>query len=85
MSTKSLAQLGRTGIYDHFIRRKATIVDIGLGSVKDVAKHADLLPLTGDGVLGKGFEIKLKDRKEKNKEFKDLVPEISGKKEISLF
>ena len=43
------------------------------------------LPLTGDGVLGKGFEIKLKDRKEKNEEFKDLVPEISGKKESPCF
>ena len=61
------------------------MVDIGLDSVKDVAKHADLLPLTGDGVLGKGFEIKLKDRKEKNEEFKDLVPEISGKKETPCF
>lgn len=76
MSSKVLDQLGRTGAYDHFIRRKAAIMDMGVDSIKDVAKHADLLPLTGDGVLGKDFETKLKDRKEKNKEFKDLVPEI---------
>ncbi|MCW4343718.1 MAG: hypothetical protein N0E48_10205 [Candidatus Thiodiazotropha endolucinida] len=85
MSTKILDQFGRTGAYDHFIRRKATMVDMGLDSVKDVAKHADLLPLRGNGVLGKDFETKLKDRKEKNKEFKDLVPEISGKKETPSF
>ena len=32
MSTKVLDQLGRTGAYDHYIRRKATMVDIGLDS-----------------------------------------------------
>ena len=85
MSTKIIDQLGRTEAYDHFIRRKAALVDMGLDSVKDVDKHADLLPLTGDGVLGKEFEVKLKERKEKNKEFKDLVPEISGKKETPSF
>ena len=78
MSSKSLDQLGRTGVYDHFICRKATIVDIGLGSVKDVAKHADLLPLTGDGVLGKGFEIKLKDRKENNKSCRRTASSPAG-------
>ena len=76
MSTKVLNQLGRTGAYNHFIRRKATIMDKGVDSIKDVAKYADSLPLTGDGVLGKDFENKLKERKEKNKEFKDLVPEF---------
>ena len=30
MSKKVLAQLGRTGAYDHFICRKATMVDKGL-------------------------------------------------------
>ena len=76
MSSKILDQLGHKGAYDHFIRWKATILDMGDDSIKDVAKHADYLPLTGDGVLGKEFETKLKERKEKNKEFKDLVPEI---------
>ena len=37
---------------------------MGVDSIKDVAKHADLLPLTGDGVLGEDFENKLKERKE---------------------
>ena len=65
MSTKTLDQLGRTGAYSHIIRRKATIVDMGLDSVKDIAKQAELLPLTDQGVLGSAFEEKLKDRKEK--------------------
>ena len=81
MSTKVLDQLGRTGAFDHYIRRKATMVDMGLDSVKDVSKHADFLPLTGDGVFGSEFEEKLKARKEKNKEYKDLVPE-AGKREF---
>ena len=76
MSSRILDQFGRTGAYDHFFRRKATILDMGVDSIKDVAKHADYLPLTCDGVLGKEFETKFKERKEKNKEFKDLVPEI---------
>ena len=76
MSSKVLNHLGRTGAYNHFIRRKATIMDKGVDSIKDVAKYADSLPLTGDGVLGKDFENKLKERKKKNKEFKDLVPEF---------
>ena len=71
MSTKVLDQLGRTGAYFHYIRRKATLVDIGLDTVTDVAKHADYLSLTGGGVFGKEFGTKLKDRKEKNKEHKD--------------
>ena len=80
MSTKTLDQLGRTGAYSHIIRRKATIVDMGLDSVKDIAKQAELLPLTGEGVLGSAFEEKLKDRKEKLKEMKDLVPELETKR-----
>lgn len=80
MSTKSLDQLGRSGAHLHMIRRKAAIVDMGLENVKDVANQANSLPLTGDGVLGSSFEAKLKDRKEKNKEAKDLVPELEPKK-----
>ena len=38
MSTKTLDQLGRMGAYGHIICRKAAIVDIGLDSVKDIAK-----------------------------------------------
>ena len=61
MSIKTLDQLGRTGAYDHVIRRKAAIIDVGLENFKDVAKQAELLPLTSDGVLGLGFQSKLKD------------------------
>ena len=42
MSTKTLDKLGRTGAYDHVIRRKAAIIDMGLENIKDVAK--DLVP-----------------------------------------
>ena len=82
-STKILDQFGRSGAFDHLIWRKSTLVDIGLDSVKDVARQTDLLPLSGDGVLGKEFEIRLKERKEKNKEFKELVPEIFGRRDFS--
>ena len=68
MNTKTLNQLGRTGAYDHFIRQKAAIIDMGLENIKDVVKQAEVLPLTGDGVLGSGFQSKLKDCKEKNNE-----------------
>ena len=81
MSTKVLDKLGRTGAYDHYIRKKATLVGIGLDTVTEVAKHADYLSLTGGGDFGKEFWTKLKDRKEKNKEYKDLVPEI-GKRDF---
>ena len=83
MSSKVLDQIGRTGAFHHFIRRKATINDMGLDSIKDVARHADSLPLTGDGVLGIDFENKLKERKEKNKEYKDLIPEVSVKQSLA--
>ena len=72
MSTKILDQFGRSWAFDHIIHRKSTMVDKGLDSVKDVVRQTDLLPLSGDGVLGKDFEIRLKERKEKNKEFKEL-------------
>ena len=80
MRTKTLDQIGSSGAYDHIIRHKATIVDMGLENVKDVGKQADLLPLTADGVMGSFFGKKLKYRKEKNKEMKDLIPEIETKK-----
>ena len=38
MSIKTLDQIGRSGAYNHIIRRKATIVDMGLENVKDVTK-----------------------------------------------
>ena len=65
ISTKTLDQLGRTDAYGHIIRRKATIVDMGLDSVKDIATQAESLPLTSEEVLGSVFEEKSKGRKEK--------------------
>ena len=41
-----------------------------------MAKQAMVLPLTGYGMFGSGFQLKLKDRKEKNNEMNDLVPEL---------
>ena len=83
MPSEVLDQIGRTGAFHHFIRRKATINDMGLDSIKDVARHADSLPLTGDRVFGIDFENKLKERKEKNKEYKDLAPEVSVKQSLA--
>ena len=54
MSNKTLDQLGRTGAYDHVIRQKVAIIDMGLENIKDVMKKAEVLPLTGDGGLGLG-------------------------------
>lgn len=84
MSTKTLDQLGRTGAFGHIIRRKATVVDMGLENVKDLYKQADLLPLSSEGVLGTAFETKLKNRQEKNKEMKHLLPELESRKNQSL-
>ena len=67
MSSKGLDQIGRTGVFHHFIRRKTTINDLGLDNIKDVARHADSLPLMGDRVLGIDLKNKLKERKEKTK------------------
>ena len=53
---------------------------MGLENIKDVAKQAEVLPLTGDEALGLGFQSKLKDCKEKNNEMKDLVPELESRK-----
>ena len=56
---------------------------MGLDSIKDVARHADSLPLTGDGVVGIDFENKLKERKEKNIGYKDLIPEVTVKQSLA--
>ena len=80
MSTRTLGQLGRAVAFGHIIRRKATVVDMGFENVKDIAKQTDLLPMTNDDVLSSGFETKLKDSKENNKEMKDLIPELKPKR-----
>ena len=56
MRTNILDQLGRTWRYDHVIRQKAAIIDMGLENIKDVPKPDEVLPLTGDGMLDLGFQ-----------------------------
>ena len=58
----SFSQIGTTGTFHHFIRRKVTIKKIGLDNIKDVAGHANSLPLMRDRVLGIDFKNKLKER-----------------------
>ena len=79
MSTKSLDQMGRAGAFHHIIRRKAAISDSGLSSVKDVQNKVASLPLSGDGVCGKGLEDKLKQRKEQREQLTDLLPEYNSR------
>ena len=39
--TKVLDQFERSGVYDQLIQRKATTVDIGLDTVKDLSRKSD--------------------------------------------
>ncbi|KAH3839643.1 hypothetical protein DPMN_113075 [Dreissena polymorpha] len=41
------------------------------------------LPLTGDGVFGKGLETLLKDEKEKKKRVNYLIPDVRTKRKFS--
>lgn len=52
MSFEVLVQLGRTGAYNHFTRHKATIRDMGVDSIKDVAKHTRLVTLNWGWIAG---------------------------------
>ena len=56
ISTKALDQVGRSGAFHHIARRKAAASDTGLNNLKDVQAKVLYLPLTGDGVFGKGLE-----------------------------
>ena len=78
MSTKSLAQLFRTGAFFHLVRRKATVADTGLHEFY-LQKVALTASLSGEGIFGPDFEKKLKDRQEKDRQLSELMPEI-GKK-----
>jgi len=60
------------------IRRKATIADTGLESLKDIS--AKVLDLSGDGVFGNSLEAKLKNRKEQKDQLSDLVQELFDNK-----
>ena len=79
MSTKSLDQVGRSGAFHHLIRRKAAAADSGLSNLKDVQAKVLYLPLSSDGVFGKGLEEKLEKRKEQKDQLEDLLPEFSNK------
>ena len=78
MSTKSLDQLGRTGAFHHLVRRKAAASDSGLGNLKDIQAKVLYLPLSPEGVFGKGLEEKLEKRKEQKEQLDDLLPEFSS-------
>lgn len=72
MSTKSLDQAGRTGAFTHLIRRKAAAQDAGLCSLKDLVSKCQYLPLTGDGLFGKGLESILEKRKEQKEQLSEF-------------
>ena len=71
MSTKALDQVGRSGAFHHIIRRKAAASDTGLNNLKEVQAQVMYLPLSGDGVFGKGLEECLKKRKEQKEQLSD--------------
>ena len=76
MSTTSLDQVARAGAFHHLIRRKAALEDTGLSDIKELKQPLVSLPLTNSGVFGDVFEQTLKDRVEKNKQLKELLPEL---------
>ena len=80
MSTKTLDQVGRAGAFHHIVRRKAAASDTGLSSVKDVNTIIHCLPLSDEGVFGKGLEEKLKQRKDHKEQLSDLLPEYHANK-----
>lgn len=80
MSTKTLDQIGRAGAFHHMIRRKASESDSGLNTLKDIQAKVLYLPLSHEGVFGKGLEDKLKARKEQKDQLDDLMPELGDGK-----
>lgn len=77
ISTKSLDQGARAGAFHHLIRRRATMYDTGLSEYRNYTSSIMKLPLSADGVFGAQFEKNLKEKKELNKQLKDVLPEIS--------
>ncbi|CAG2190111.1 unnamed protein product [Mytilus edulis] len=82
MSTKSLDQAGRSGAFFHLIRRKAAAHDSGLSNIKDLSSRCQYLPLSEEGVFGKGLETSLEKRKEQKDQLSDLLPEFSKKRKF---
>ena len=77
MSTKALDQVGRAGAFHHIVRRKAAASDTGLNNLRDVQAKVLYLPLSGEGVFGKGLEGNLRKRKEQKEQLSDLVPDFA--------
>lgn len=80
ISMKSLDQFGRAGAFGHMIRRKAAASDSGLNTLGDLQSKVLYLPLTSEGVFGKGLEDKLEKRKEQREQLVELLPELSKRK-----
>lgn len=80
MSTKAVDQVARTGAFHHLIRRKAVMEDTGLNDIKELKNPLLSLPLSSGGVFGEKFEQTLKDRIEKDKQLKELLPELNLEK-----
>ena len=79
ITTKCLDQIGRSGAFHHIVRRTAAMSDTALYELDDSAEFSNL-PLTGEGVFGKGLEDLLKSRKEKKKQLDELMPEVKKRK-----
>ena len=77
MSTKALDQVGHAGAFHHIVRRKAAASDTGLNYLRDVQAKVLYLPLSGEGVFGKGLEGNLQKRKEQKEQLSDLVPDFA--------
>lgn len=76
LSTKTLDQMARTGSFHHMIRRRATMYDTRLSDLKEYANTIVTLPLTSDGIFGNQFDIKLKEKTERNKQLPEVFPDI---------
>ena len=78
IASHSLDQTARAGAFHHLVRRRATIADTGIDrKIPDIDKWD--LPLTGEGVIGKDFENKLKSKKEISKNILDLLSDDKEK------
>lgn len=84
ISNKALDQAGRAGAFHHMIRRKCASEDCHMYSMKDVHTKAAYLPLSGDGVFGKGLKNILADRKELKDQLEDWMPEFFADKKTSI-
>ncbi|VDI37683.1 Hypothetical predicted protein [Mytilus galloprovincialis] len=84
MSTKSLDQVARAGAFHHLIRRKSYFRGHSLNDIKELKHPLVSLPLTKSGVIGDNMEQTLKDRVDKNKQLKELLPELHVNKTFSV-